>query len=1103
MLERRATRCDAGRRHPCTRGAGDLRSWLTRPAAFAVATGLALGVALAAPASAAPSRQALATCFPRVVQRLDRVAASLGEPVGVTIDVEPGCAAETLPRHHMLALQPWPDALGAAAARDLAVDFVNATAFPTQLGVILGDDPGMRVYPVGTARTALDAALRTFQPTSAGATLAGLVHAAYNRYAEAANGTTGPALPPGRRAIVVIGHAGAPIGYEPQLLFDLKVARSFAIDVHQICVGGGCPRFPGLTAHDVSDAAGAAVRLGELHAGHVPVTLEWATVRAYMGTQTTYAFASAAPRPERIGRQGAAFVEWHLTAPIDARALNYAASPATVGNVVVTGIVTLQGVTTAGDEVEFVAGPLPSIEVLPAPGRPSVCGLRAQAEAVPDRVTLGASVALTLSVLADCPAARRDVDVVLAVDRSSSMLRGQRLADVQTAARAFVAGMDPVRTRVGLVTFASVAERVAELASDPGPVLAGLDGVAIGGETFMGEGIAAARRMLEGRRPGALPVIVLLSDGEVRDNPQAEADWAHLEGVRVVAVCVNTPATCDQKYRNLASPASYYLATTDASMLARFYGDLAAYLGRPDFDRLAVHFTTFPVFPYLGPPGVYDRPTVIEDEVLTWEQAAPLFGRTRIAFPLAAAGPGRWPVAERIEVVWTDSEGGVGSARLNVPEVAVVPPETGPCAVERLERGVRPAAVAVGATISTTVHVDLACRGTPLPMEVVLVVDHSFSMRGQRIADTRRAIETLLAEAAGSDVRFGLVAFSNVLLARVPLTADRVLVTDRLRALAPGGDTNIGMAIETAVDVLKDARPGARRFIVLLTDGYNSTGARPIPETAGNAKDAGIEVIAVCAGGVCDPALINAVSDPAFYFDVPDSQGLVELYGRIAAVISGAVPASVRILDQPHGERVLPAVPDSADPAPVRGPDPDVWAFGFPNDGGVAVTRRLEARRPGRFPATLWTRVEYTTADGATGVLYVPPVPVAIAGPVPPDLPTAGPLPTATPVPTATPTATATPLPTATATPSPTLRPEERGIYLPLVAAAASAADLPTAVVPSATPVPSATATPTATRTPTVTPIPLPTRTPRPTGSPVATRTPAWDGGADALRPPR
>lgn len=1073
-------------RDASTRGAAAPRAVLL------VVAGLLGAVApSAAPARAAPAGQGIPTCFPRVVQRLDRTAVSLGDPVPIFVDVDPNCAAETLPRHHMLALQPWPDDAGAAAVRDMAIAFVNATAFPTQLGVLLGDDPQMRVFPVGTLRASLDAALQTFRSSTTGASLTDLVHAAYNRYAAVSGGTVGPALPPGRRGIVVIGHAGAPIGYEPQLRFDLEVARSFAIDVHHICIGGGCKRFPGLTTHDVVDAAAGGARLDALHAGRVPVALEWATLRATMGTQTAFAFGSVAPPPARIGRAGGAFIEWRLAAPIDARTMRFATIPATVGDVVVAGVVTLQGVTTAGDEVSFVAGPLPPVRVLPAPEKPSVCGVRALAEATPDRVPLDASVAVTLTVLADCPTARRDVDVVLAVDRSSSMLQGQRLADVQTAARAFVAGADPERTRVGLVTFASTADRVAELARDPAPVLAGLDAVSAGGETYMGEGIAAARRMLEGRRPGALPVIVLLSDGEVRDDPLPEAQWAHVEGVRVVTVCVNTPAVCDEKFRALAAPASHHLATTDPVELTRFYGDLAAYLGRPDFDRLAINHTAFPVFPYRGSDGVHDRPTTIDDAVLTWEQAAPLFGRTRVAFPLAAAGPGRWPVAERIEVVWRDSEGGVGSAQLNVPEVTVVPPATGPCTVEVLERVLRPVAVTVGEAISTTVRADLACRGAPLPMEVVLVVDHSFSMRGQRIADTRLAVETLLGQATGADVRFGLVAFSNALVAREPLTADRTVIADRLRSLTPGGDTNIGMAIDTAVEVLKAARPGARRFIVLLTDGYNSTGARPIPETAGNARDAGIDVIAVCAGGVCDPALVNAVSDPAFYFDVPDSRGLVALYSRIAAVINGTVPASVRVVDQPHGERVLPAVPDTAVPMPVRGPDPDVWAFGFPGDGGVAVSRQLVARRPGRFPATLWTRVEYTTADGSSGVRYVPPVPIAIAGPVPPDLPTAAPLPTVTPIPTATPTATASPVPTSTPTSTPTPRPEERGLYLPIALVAAARGDIPTAVVPSPTPLPSDTPPPTATPTPTRTPIPLPTRTPRPTGTPGPTRTPA------------
>ncbi len=179
--------------------------------------------------------------------------------------------------------------------------------------------------------------------------------------------------------------------------------------------------------------------------------------------------------------------------------------------------------------------------------------------------------------------------------------------------------------------------------------------------------------------------------------------------------------------------------------------------------------------------------------------------------------------------------------------------------------------------------------------------------------------------------------------------------------------------------------------------------------------------MAVCAGGVCDPGLQTAVSQPSFYFDVPDSTGLAELFQRIASALSGTRPAGLVVQDQP-GPALAP-LPGSEVPLPLGGPNPDVWTFGFPGDAGVSLSRQLTARRPGRHPATLWTRVDYHTADGRLGALYVPPAPVVIDGPSPEVPPTALPLPTVTPTPTITPT------PAATATSTPDMR--RKGVFLP------------------------------------------------------------------------
>lgn len=1006
-----------------------------RPTALVSALSLAL-VALLAPApTMAAGVAAAGECHATLDQRVDTATINLGESVGVRIALDPGCSTTNLPRHYMLVLAPWANAADAAVAGQLMQAFIDRLGSSrTAVGVVLGDQPDPRLVHVGFKRDEVKTALRTFAPTSNGAVLADMVRVAHNSYAAISHPDTGVSLlPAGRRHIVILGNRDLQLGRESRLRFDVDLDQEIAIELSQICVGGGCPLFDGIETVDVTDLPAAGQALADLDARPAATEIEWLRVRSTLGESVSYEFASANPAPDRLGRRfGSGFVEWGRRRPVTLNAMSYRVRPIGTGWIQAADIAEIQGVTSAGYPIQRFGSPPSTVQVLPRPAQPSACGLRAAAEAGPDPVALGASATVTLTLLADCPPATREVDVVLAIDRSSSMVEGRRLANVQTAARAFVENIDLGNARVAVVAFGSEVQELVGLTQDRTALLAAIESVTAEGHTAMAGGVRRAREILDARRPRALPVIVLLSDGVILDEPQPEADWANVAGIRVVAVCVNSQVQCEKEFRALAAPQSYFLSTTDPEILARFYGELGAYLGRTDFDQLSVTHAPFPVFDYEGVPAGQERPRVGGDGMLTWQRADPLLGRTQLVYTLEARGPGRWPVAADIRATWQDSDGGVGSASIPVPELVVVaPPDEGPCRPERLARAVSPQRVTVGEIVTSTVDIHLTCTGSPIPLEVVLVLDHSYSMRGQRLDDTRAAIDQLLAETNADEARFALVAFSNVIMAAVPLTTDREAIRARLGQLAPNGETNIGLAINTAANLLEDSRPDARRFIVLLTDGFNSVGAQSIPVAAGNAKELGIEIVAVCAGGVCDPALRTAVSQPSFYFDVPDSAGLAALFQRIASVLSATRPADVVVREQ-DGPALAP-VPGSAVPAPMGGPNPDVWTFGFPGDAGVGIARAFTARRPGRHPVTLWAHVDYQTADGRMGALYVPPAEVRIEGEPPAVLPTALPLPTVTPTPSITPTAPSSPTaPSATVTRAPNER--ERRVVLPWVA---------------------------------------------------------------------
>jgi Ca-activated chloride channel family protein len=113
--------------------------------------------------------------------------------------------------------------------------------------------------------------------------------------------------------------------------------------------------------------------------------------------------------------------------------------------------------------------------------------------------------------------------------------------------------------------------------------------------------------------------------------------------------------------------------------------------------------------------------------------------------------------------------------------------------------------------------------------------------------------------------RLGLLTFAGRSRTVSPLTTDRALVLDRLRAVQLGdqGDgTAIGMALGNALARLKPSKAKSR-IVVLVTDGSNNSGEID-PETAtGVAKAMGVRVYTVGVGTDSGPVEIPIpIRDP-------------------------------------------------------------------------------------------------------------------------------------------------------------------------------------------------------------------------------------------------
>ncbi len=103
-----------------------------------------------------------------------------------------------------------------------------------------------------------------------------------------------------------------------------------------------------------------------------------------------------------------------------------------------------------------------------------------------------------------------------------------------------------------------------------------------------------------------------------------------------------------------------------------------------------------------------------------------------------------------------------------------------------------------------------------LPLAVALVVDLSNSIE-PFIRPLRYATLTAL-KSLKPDDQVALFTFSGDVQRRVPLTRDKLEVSDQIEFFHTGGATNINRAIYEAARYLREEAPAARRVIVLVSD---------------------------------------------------------------------------------------------------------------------------------------------------------------------------------------------------------------------------------------------------------------------------------------------
>ena len=156
---------------------------------------------------------------------------------------------------------------------------------------------------------------------------------------------------------------------------------------------------------------------------------------------------------------------------------------------------------------------------------------------------------------------------------------------------------------------------------------------------------------------------------------------------------------------------------------------------------------------------------------------------------------------------------------------------------------------ALGIALATVAATPDVAAGDDGQASVVIVLDTSLSMRGERLELARETAATYL-RALPADVSVGLVTFDDQAELTVPLTLDHAPVRAALRDATLAPHTRLYDAVALAADTLADSR--GRRKLLVVSDGEDTGSAATLAEAVRALRS---------ARGIADVGVLGPATD--------------------------------------------------------------------------------------------------------------------------------------------------------------------------------------------------------------------------------------------------
>lgn len=187
-----------------------------------------------------------------------------------------------------------------------------------------------------------------------------------------------------------------------------------------------------------------------------------------------------------------------------------------------------------------------------------------------------------------------------------------------------------------------------------------------------------------------------------------------------------------------------------------------------------------------------------------------------------------------------------------------------------------------------------------VPVSLVVLLDVSDSMFGQRLADARSAVERFLFDLLDDEDEFSVVAFNHEPRALTSWTRDANVVKNAMAALKPFGSTALYDAVLTALPMM-NTRTKQRASVLIISDGADTAsdaGLRDI-RSALIRNDAFVYAIAV------DPPAKRAINETVNVNALNEITGGSGGNTELVHETTDLVAATARIADELNKQYVL------------------------------------------------------------------------------------------------------------------------------------------------------------------------------------------------------